>query len=169
MEIEELVALFERLASRLSNLKNDVISVSEVEDGLYILLSDTHGFSWRGSLWDVEIEEEEAFQMLAQFDFAILGTVVDTSPEIVPECLWIHYKVRFKIKGMVWVIHKYDADPFPSNPHAHQLENNIKLDLSNGNCYRKRKLEYTVSKKELLEVRAKASRVFKGELPELEV
>jgi hypothetical protein len=87
MEIEELVALFERLASRLSNLKNDVISVSEVEDGLYILLSDTHGFSWRGSLWDVEIEEEEAFQMLAQFDFAILGTVVDTSPEIVPECL----------------------------------------------------------------------------------
>lgn len=25
----------------------------------------------------------------------------------------------FKIKGEVWRVHKNDADPYPSNPHAH--------------------------------------------------
>ena len=28
-----------------------------------------------------------------------------------------------------------DSDPFPSNPHAHNCESGLKLDLSNGNLY----------------------------------
>jgi hypothetical protein len=31
-------------------------------------------------------------------------------------------EVTVKRDGHVWRIHRNDADPFPSNPHAHNLE-----------------------------------------------
>lgn len=169
MEIEKLILLFARLSDRVSRHKCCSVSSNDVEDALFILLSDEYKFSWRGSLWDIEISEEEAFRRLVAFDFDTLRYTLDTSPEILPAAIRIHFKVRVKAKGLIWVIHKYDADPFPSNPHAHQLENNIKLDLSNGKCYQKRKLCYTITRKELIEIREKASKVFLGQLPELSI
>ena len=76
-------------------------------------------------------------------------------------------KVQIKSRGIIWVIHKYDADPFPSNSHAHQIDNNIKLDLSNGKCYRKREYLFSIGKKELKAIRMVANRTFKGKLPVL--
>jgi hypothetical protein len=66
---------------------------------------------------------------------------------------------------LIWLIHKYDKDPFPSSPHAHQVDNNIKLDLSNGKCYKVRKHVHTLNKKQLLDFREKAEKVFDGDLP----
>jgi len=40
-------------------------------------------------------------------------------------------EVRLKAVGEIWDIHLNDADPFPSNPHAHNVQTGVKLDLSN--------------------------------------
>ncbi len=40
-----------------------------------------------------------------------------------------------KCGGYIWRIHRNDADPFPSNPHAHNLENGLKLHLGTGQLY----------------------------------
>lgn len=44
-------------------------------------------------------------------------------------------EVTVKRDGCVWRIYKNDADPYPSNPHAHNLESGLKLDLSTGALY----------------------------------
>ncbi|MDP3393063.1 hypothetical protein [Sediminibacterium sp.] len=169
MEIEELIHLFESLSFRISAFKEDEIKVSDIEDALFILLSDEMGFKWRGSLWDIEISEEQAFNLLSEFDFLTLNRLIETDIDVIPEHLRIQRKARIKSGGLNWIIHLYDKDPFPSNPHAHLLDSNIKLDLSNGNCYCRRKFEYKISHKSLIEIREKAAKVFKGGLPELTV
>lgn len=42
-----------------------------------------------------------------------------------------------KSGGEIWRIFKYDADPFPSNPHAHNLETGLKLHLGTGELFEK--------------------------------
>lgn len=41
-------------------------------------------------------------------------------------------EVTIKRDGCLWRIHRNDVDPFPSNPHAHNVESGLKLDLSSG-------------------------------------
>jgi hypothetical protein len=43
-----------------------------------------------------------------------------------------------KAKGEIWVIHKSDADPFPSTPHAHNYASGVSLDLGTGEFFKKR-------------------------------
>jgi hypothetical protein len=65
-------------------------------------------------------------------------------------------EVQVKRYGQIWRIYKNDEDPFPSNPHAHNVESRLKLDLSNGKLFYKRK--YTGNKlaeKDLLFIRDK--------------
>jgi hypothetical protein len=117
----------------------------------------------------VEISYDEALHLLSDFDFNIFHKKFFSEQKILPPDLLIEYKVKIKSKGLIWIIHKYDKDPFPSNPHAHQLENNIKLDLSNGKFYKTREHICTLKKKDLLLIRAEAEKVFDGELPILAV
>ncbi|MFC0776961.1 hypothetical protein [Flavobacterium sp. HJSW_4] len=62
---------------------------------------------------------------------------------------------QIKVKGEIWELHKNDADPFPSNPHAHNYETGLKLDLSNGNLYKKKNIDSSINKKKLLNIREK--------------
>ena len=83
----------------------------------------------------------------------LIGTVsVDESvvPEGVPRKL---EEVRLKAAGEIWEIHKNDADPRPSNPHAHNVESGLKLDLSTGELYRKTTMVGRVTKKDLGKIR----------------
>src|SRR5207237_6227170 len=41
-------------------------------------------------------------------------------------------EAQVKLQGEIWIVHKNDADPFPSNPHAHNYRERLK--------YRKRYL-----------------------------
>ncbi|MES2521400.1 MAG: hypothetical protein V4617_01790 [Gemmatimonadota bacterium] len=52
-----------------------------------------------------------------------------------------------------WRIHKNDADPFPSNPHAHCLGYPLKLHLGTGVLYKKRKVHSSVPWKDFLAFR----------------
>jgi hypothetical protein len=66
-------------------------------------------------------------------------------------------EAQVKHKGEKWAIYKSDADPFPSNPHAHNYESGLKLHLGNGALYLKKKIVGQLSKKNLKLLRTKIS------------
>ena len=167
--IEKWYEIQEELVRYLTSLHGHEITREEVFNALFIRLSDKCDLEWQGDLWDLEIDFDEALQSIIDFDFRILSQNIVSDSSIFPDGFLLNYKVRIKSKGLIWVIHMYDKDPFPSNPYAHQLANNIKLDLSNGRCYKVRKHIYTLDKKDLLLIRHEAEKVFKGILPQLTV
>jgi hypothetical protein len=167
MEIEDFISLLDDSARDLGKLHESDITIADVETALYMRLADKYAFEWRGSLWDIEISKQQIIEILEDFDFSTLTSTIETDRDIFPPNLLMEYKVRVKSGGILWTIHLFDRDPFPSNPHAHQLDNNIKLDLSTGKCYKNRTLVDTLNKKNLLDIRTKAQKVFKGELPPL--
>ncbi|WP_125564038.1 hypothetical protein [Pseudoalteromonas rubra] len=73
---------------------------------------------------------------------------------------------QVKFKGERWVIHKNDADPFPSSPHAHNYESMLKLHLGNGDLYRRTTKVGTMKKKDFKSLRNSFKKV---KMPELEV
>jgi hypothetical protein len=88
-------------------------------------------------------------ELLAEIEF-------ERSP--IPDgCLRQLDEVTIKRDGCIWRIHKNDADPFPSNPHANNLESGLKLDLSTGGLFfRRRPTGKKVSKKDLEFIRTQA-------------
>ena len=167
--IEKMDEIIEMLISHFSTSHSGLIQRRQIFEALFLLLSDEYKLERPGDLWDIEIEYEKALKLLSDFDFDTVITQIETSENIIPENFLMEFKVRIKSKGLIWAIHRFDADPFPSNPHAHQIGNNIKLDLSNGNCYKVRQYIYTIKKKDLLLIRDAAAKVFKGDLPLLSI
>jgi hypothetical protein len=37
--------------------------------------------------------------------------------------------------GRIWRVHQNDSDPFPSKPHAHNLETGLRVHLGTGQLY----------------------------------
>jgi hypothetical protein len=80
---------------------------------------------------------------------------VELDEDIIPMDVPRHLEEqRIKVNGNIWVIHNNDADPFPSNPHAHNYQQQVKLDLTNGKLFRNRKFMGTVKRKHLLKLRS---------------
>ncbi|ADB38344.1 hypothetical protein [Spirosoma linguale] len=158
--IENWYEIQEELVLLLSNLHGHDVTREEVFNALFIRLSDKFNLEWPGDLWDLKMDFDEALHSIIDFDFRILNESIVSHSSLIPDKLLLNYKVRIKSKGLIWIIHMYDKDPFPSNPHAHQLENNIKLDLSNGKCYKVRHYIHTLDKKDLLHIREEAKKVF---------
>jgi hypothetical protein len=68
-----------------------------------------------------------------------------------------------KHKGEKWEIHKYDKDSFPSNPHAHNYDANVKLHLGTGELFNsKREAIGKLKSRELQAIRGKVKNI---ELP----
>ena len=169
-QFDKIDNLKNKLSKYFDSIYSDIqIDERKVFDALFIMLSDKYDLEWIGDLWYIDITYDEAKRILSKFDFNTINNLIETNEEIIPRDLLIQFKVRIKSKGLIWIIHKNDTDPFPSNPHAHEIENNIKLDLSNGKCYKKRQLMYSIKKRDLLIIRDKASKIFKGELPKLNI
>jgi hypothetical protein len=136
---------------------------------LFIRLQQKENLEYALWLWDLDLEFNECLSVLSDFDFNCLQNQFETAEGLIRERFLMQFRARFKFKGQIWVIHKYDLDPFPSNPHAHDLEQNIKLDLSNGDCFRVRTYLHTIRRKDLLALRQAAQQVYEGELPLLQV
>ncbi len=84
-----------------------------------------------------------------------VGEVIIYDFELPWEVLQSITKAEIKLKGMKWTIHKYDVDPFPSNPHAHNYHENLKLHLGTGEFYRKKqRVNKKMKRKELLRFRS---------------
>lgn len=75
---------------------------------------------------------------------------------IPPDCPRMLDEVTIKRHGCIWRIHKYDNDPFPSKPHAHNKESRLKLHLSTGGLYSRRQCVSKISKKDLQFIRTQA-------------
>jgi hypothetical protein len=68
-------------------------------------------------------------------------------------------EVTVRANGEIWRIHQNDADPWPSNPHAHNLESGLKLHLGTGELFeRRRNTGQKVSRKDLEAIRAHLAR-----------
>jgi len=59
--------------------------------------------------------------------------------------------------GEVWRIHRNDTDPFPSSPHAHNLQTGHKLHLGTGELFLRRLTVGRIAKKDLLSIRDQLS------------
>ena len=60
-----------------------------------------------------------------------------------------------KFESEIWTIHRNDADPFPSNPHAHNYATGLVIHLGDGRLFRKRKEAGWLPKKRLVELRSR--------------
>lgn len=166
-KVENLDTILNDLSEYFSKLKSKSITRNDIFDALYLCLEEK--FEWENQLnfWDLNIKYEEAKDTLSNFDFKTVLYKVESDRDIIDQDLLMNTKTQIKSKGLIWLIHKYDADPFPSKPHAHELGSGIKLDLSNGKCYRKTKKVDTIKKKDLIKIRDQASKHF--DLPKLEI
>lgn len=92
-------------------------------------------------------------------DIVVDEVELDHSP-IPSGCIRRLDEITIKKDGQIWRIHKNDNDPFPSNPHAHNVESGLKLDLSNGKLYYKNSNTGTsISKKDLVAIRNKMTKI----------
>jgi hypothetical protein len=107
-----------------------------------------------------ELVKKVDFRAQAQFEEVVLNQSI--IPRGVPRRI-DEETVTFQSEK--WRIHLSDADPFPSRPHAHNLYNDLTMDLTNGDLYRGRKKVGRLGKNELIEFR---SRVIRIQLPPLE-
>jgi hypothetical protein len=123
------------------SLKSTQITHSFCRRGLFFLQTITLGV-----LFSRLMEDE----ILAEIEFA-QSPIPDRTLRRLDE-------VTIKRDGCIWRIHKNDADPFPSNPHAHNLESGLKMDLSSGSLYFGRTFTgKKVSRKDLEFIRGEAT------------
>lgn len=164
-KIEKLDLVLSKLQEEFSKLGSSQISKENVYDALYLELKEKYEFEHPTQLWDIDADFKELKEILSDFDFKTVLFPIETSRNLIPRGFVVGYKISIKSKKLIWRIHKYDLDPFPSNPHAHLIDSNIKMDLTNGKCYKGKKYIITIPKKELLKLREKAQIHF--ELPPL--
>lgn len=168
MEIEKFDRYLNKWVDELSLINGSDVSREEVFNALFILTSDDFGFEHPVSLWNLEISYQNGLEILRDFDFEVFEKQFSVEIEFDRDELFLE-KARIKSKGFIMTIYKFDKDPFPSNPHGHILDQNIKIDLSTGDCYRNRTFIRRIKRKELLTIREKAKQIFKGDLPQLKI
>src|SRR5690348_10024976 len=103
------------------------VTVREVEGALV----DVLGLDEIFDLLHRDIDRETIVGLLRDYDFTsrperLCGVEFDESilPPDYPIAL---REAKVKLKGEIWVAYKYDRDPFPSNPHAHNYDRKLKM------------------------------------------
>lgn len=142
------------------------------DDELYLALAMYYDLSdMPPNIIFKELSSIQMIDALKDFDIAsripISSIVIEKT--IIPSGFSrLSQRALVKVKGELWRIHLYDKDPFPSNPHAHNLETNLKLHLGSGELFQKRELVGKISKKDLLLLRERINNVLEDlVLPEL--
>ena len=114
-------------------------------------------------LLDYNLTAERIIELLKDYDFRrhkpeLLATIEVEEP-LIPEGIpGLLIEQTIKTGGEIWRIHKNDADPFPSVPHAHNLETGVVLHLGTGDLYnKKREVIKNIGCKSLLAIRVKLS------------
>ncbi len=125
-----------RSAEELSARRGESVTRRDVENGLVSVLGLEDIFD----LLHRDIDTEEILALVGECDFARLRPEtlceIRLDESIVPEGVPLSLtEAEVKMKGEIWTIHKYDADPFPSNPHGHNYARALKLHLGNGDLY----------------------------------
>jgi hypothetical protein len=123
-------------AELISAQREDIITVREIERGLVEVLCLNH----IGDVLDRDVDTREIVSLLDGYEFMRLRPIrlceIELAESIVPcgvTVLFTEAKVR--LNGEIWWVYKSDADPFPSNPHAHNYQSRVKMHLGNGDLY----------------------------------
>jgi hypothetical protein len=157
------------VAQRLSEEKE--ISIDSEKVGL--ALAEINNYSQNLQVfWHVLNNGLKIYDELKDFSFGdVLGEIELFGEEcIYPKGIPTNlYEKQIKVKGQKWELHKNDDDPFPSDPHAHNYETGLKLDLSNGNLYKKKVLMDSINRKTLIEIRNKFIQAGFNRMPTLTV
>jgi hypothetical protein len=134
--LKNTIAALNESAEMISTACADTVSVGEVE----LALVDVLHLNQIADILDREIDTQSITSLLAAYDFARLRPErlceVEFVDSIIPDGVSILLtEVKVKLKGEIWMVHKNDADPFPSNPHAHNYQRGLKMHLGNGDLY----------------------------------
>ena len=162
-DLIDFLAQTERAAELLSQQRDSTVAIEDSEALVCILKVDQQVDLVHRALTATQIVDA-----LAQFDFAWVRPIAEFGfrgsllPHGIPGRL---DEEQLKHKNEIWRIYKNDADPHPSNPHAHNVETGYKLHLGNGQLYKKRDLIGSIQRKDLLSLREKVKHVV---LPPLE-
>lgn len=144
-ELSALIDQFNLHAQRTIT-KRDVLEV------MLLTAPELRMIEYPGDIWDVEFTLEE---LEGYVDRA--GTFVPIAEVELDEPLifkgMFEWKVDVKMKGQRWRVYQNDADPFPSDPHAHNLDQLVKLHFGTGGLYRGRKFEDVLTRKNFLDLR----------------
>lgn len=131
------------------DIQNALCQKLEIDDALPNLLLDK------------SLTEEQIIELLRDFNFKKFHpeflTEIELEDGIIPEgTRRLLTEKTVKVRGEVWMVHKNDADPWPSNPHAHNYDAGLTLHLGTGDLFdTNRKLVSNIGKKKLAAVRNK--------------
>lgn len=159
-QINRLLRQATTAASRLSEASGTLVEYADVLDALV----DVFKLESQIDLLDEELNAEAIVKDLSSYNFkklhpTLIGEVVlqhSILPEQVAQRL---VEITVKAHGQVWRIYQNDADPFPSNPHAHNVQSGLKLNLNNGELFfGKKKQPKKVSGKDLRFINAEIAK-----------
>ena len=106
------------------------IKYEHIEDAL----QDVLDLNDSADLLDRKLNAEQIHRLLAAYDFRrffpkLLGQFEVKRSIIPPDCIQRLDEQTVVYRGQLWRVHKNDADPFPSDPHAHNVESGLALHL----------------------------------------
>jgi hypothetical protein len=113
----------------------------------------------------MDLSVDRMIAALASWSFEPPEVLVEIElPEsIIPEGIPVSLReAQAKHKNEIWEVHRNDADPHPSNPHAHCEEHALKMHLGTGELFRKRKLVGKLAVKDFLALRKKLGELLPG-------
>jgi hypothetical protein len=156
---EKLIAYIKELnitISALSQLKGVKLESMDIQLALCEKLG-IHSMQ-PVDLLDKSLSSDQMIELLKNYVFNkpdILGEIEFDESILPNETPKLLTEQTLKVKGEIWVIHKNDADPFPSTPHAHNYESGTSLHLGTGELFNKRESRGFVNCKNLKLVRDK--------------
>lgn len=165
-----LIAFIEALSQAqgvLSQYQGSEISKSDIQTALAekLAIADKDIVD----LIHKELTAEKIVELLKSFNFAKYHPEIIAEIELEESILPARMpklitEQTVKVKGEIWQVHKNDADPFPSTPHAHNYASGVSLHLGTGELFKNRESAGQISCKNLKTIRGK---LVKFTLPEL--
>jgi hypothetical protein len=134
--LRNTIAALQEAAEIISIGHDDTVSVGEIEGALVeVLRLDAHS-----DILDRDLDAEAITSLLSTYDFTRLRPKriceIQLAVSFVPGGVTILLtEAKVKLRGEIWTVYKSDADPFPSNPHAHNYRLGVKMHLGNGDLY----------------------------------
>jgi len=143
MDLTELMQLYfsesEKALKKLNESRSGLRDISDLE--FQIALGKKLGLEPTETLNVIEsrLSSEEMIELLNDYPFSTHEVIFKfrLDEDILNEIPGISLltEKRMKVGGYIWEVHKNDLDPFPSNPHAHDLQSARKLHLVSGEIY----------------------------------
>lgn len=155
-EFNDSLALAKKLLEDLLKRSIDLVELQGILTRALDLPSELY-------LLDLDLSADDIVKILLDHDIeSRLGEteVIELGHSIFPAGVLSRLdEERVKHKNQIWLIHKADRDPWPSNPHGDNPETGIKLDLSNGRLFRNRKEVGQLRRKDLDIIRNKMKKI----------